>query len=150
VFGSGSKEVTLLIHEVEDITEAVQLRRWVAEQAQIAAEQSKALAQMQQDLRWRKAQLDSADKALAQHVRRTPARESLAALRARFDLPNMSRYFTSDDLVPETGIYTAYHQPSCASSPLRTFLEQGRAFPRCRLCAEGVFYRFTVRTSPSL
>jgi hypothetical protein len=51
VFGGDSRDITYIIHHVADATQAVVLRRWIAEQELLLAEQCVTLDRMRQELR---------------------------------------------------------------------------------------------------
>jgi hypothetical protein len=68
VRGECSAEVTFLIHQVEDLTESMELARWVEEQLCVNTEQLASVERMRRDLWHRRRDLEAAVRAASSHV----------------------------------------------------------------------------------
>jgi hypothetical protein len=141
-FGSGSREITHLIHQVEDVTQTELLRQWITEQSRVLTEQLSALDRIQQE--FEKAQLDSS-------AARTPLAAMLRAgatgpgklveIQRRIGAPELRRYLTPGQRAPVSGIYNVFHIRACEWAPLRVFMRAGRLLRPCSCCGEGTLYR---------
>lgn len=143
VFGSGSREITHVLHQVEDMTQAVFLRQSLAEQALVLAEQRATLDRMRQDLLRRQREVRADQQSLAAMLQEgEPAGASLEALQGHLGGPDMRWYWGPGHGAPVAGIYTSFHQRACGGlGPSMVYMQAGRAFPRCPRCQDGVLYR---------
>ena len=131
-----------MLHQVEDVTQAVCLRRWIAEQSLVILEQRSTLERMQQELRRRQRELRAACKPLAAMLRaQGPRDRSLEEIQRQLGAPKTRRYLGPCDRAPVSGIYTVFHQRACELAISRIYLQSGKAFPRCPRCRDGVPYR---------
>lgn len=142
VFGAGSQEPTHLVHQVQDVTQVVELQRWLDEQALVNDEQLESLERILADLTARGRELQRDRKRAAALLRgRARHRESLAELEQRWQVPETRRYLGPGDRVPRNAIYRAYHARSCSSLPTRVFASAGSTLVPCGSCAGSVRYR---------
>lgn len=141
VFGSGSREITHVLHQVEDMTQAVFLRQSLAEHALVLAEQQATLGRMRQDLRRRRREVRAAQQLLAAMLQAGNLWEpSLEALQRQLGVPDMGRYWGPGHGAPVAGLYTVFHQRACELRPSMVYMQAGWAFPRCSRCQDGVLY----------
>jgi hypothetical protein len=146
VFGSGSQEVTHVIHHVEDMTAAVLLQRWLDEARTILGEQRMTLEAALQQVSARDAELNDAQSHLADLLHTGALQGAVVdALRRRLGAPDDRRYQCAGDTASVSGIYTAHHQQRCAGAVPQVYIGQGRSFPGCPKCGEGVLYRLLHR-----
>ena len=143
VFGSGSREITHLIHHVQDVTEAVTLQICIIEQSIVIEEQRASLKQMLKDLRRRRRQLERADKDLAELMTMQHARSDLVdELHSRLRFPPPRRvYWEPGRRAPQSGLYEAFHQKLCRFAPTVMYVKEGWSFPGCALCNDSVLYQ---------
>ena len=142
VFGSGSREITHVILQVEDVTQALFLRQWIEEQSLVIAEQHSTLEQMREELMDRQRELGAAHKPLAAMIHAGgPLDRSLEEIQMQLGAPETRRHLGPGSPIPVSGIYNAFHQRACELVPSRVFMQAGRAFPRCPRCQDGVLYR---------
>jgi len=142
VFGSGSEEITHLVHQVTDVTQAVLLRRWIDEQVRLMAEQRATLEETQRRVMRRQRELQAARKPLNAMVRRRgPPGASPDEIARRLGAPDFRRYLHAGERAPESAIYHAYHRGGCAPSAERVFMPGGTPLPRCARCQDAVLYR---------
>ncbi len=148
VFASGSRELTYVIHRVEDVTEALYLRRRVEEQSVVIGEQLDTLDRMRQDLVRRQRQARAAQESLATMIGAGRLQEPLVAtLRGQFGTPDIRRYWAPGQRAPVTGIYELFHHRACFLNLRTLFLRAGQPFRRCPGCLGSVLYRlmWTIR-----
>jgi hypothetical protein len=147
-FGSGSQEITHLIHQVEDVTQTELLRRWINEQFQVLAEQSSALDRIQQEFAKSQRESSAARTSLAALLRaRATGTERLVEIQRRIGAPESRRYLTPGQRAPVSGIYNVYHIRACEWVPRRVFMRAGRLLRPCRHCGEGTLYRLMLPLS---
>lgn len=150
VFGGGSREVTHVVHQVTDVTQAVALRKDLARQDAVLEEQAFTLQRMREDLVHRRREMRAAQKTLANMLRARSLQETrLEAFRSYFGLIDPCAYLAPGDRAPETGIYTVYHQHACERPQLMS-MQAGRTFPRCSSCRNDVLYRLLPTVRPRL
>ncbi len=147
VFGNGSNEITHLIHQVEDVTRAEMLHRWVEEQSLVVAEQRESLTRMQQALTRYQRDLRAARKPLTEILQGTGSEDSsVEDLRAKLGAPESRHYFPPGSRVPVPGIYIAFHQGDCQFFPRRERLAAGSVFSGCPFCFDRVLYRLRMKS----
>lgn len=142
VFASGSRELTHVLHRVEDVTQAVLLRRSLEEQSLAIAEQIDTLDRMRQELVLRQGQAEAAQESLAGMLRAGHLREPLVATLCRqFGAPATRQYWPPGHHAPMTGIYVLIHDRGCMVSSREVYLRAGLPFRRCPGCPGDVLYR---------
>jgi hypothetical protein len=142
VFASGSRELTHVIHRVEDMTEAMNLRRSVEEQAVVIGEQLDTLERMRQDLVRRQRDAQAAQESLAAMLRAGRLQEPFVTeLREQFGTPPSRQYWPPGRHAPVTGIYELFHDPACLLSLRTVYLRAGQPFRPCPGCRHRVLYR---------
>ena len=145
VFGRGSREITHLLHEVEDVTQAMQLASWMEEQALVNMEQRSTLKQMQRDLTRRERQLIAAQERLSETLRvGGHAAWTVRELQIQLGAPDGRRYLQPGNLTPTSGKYRAYHQRGCELNPGEVLMRAGKPFPSCIRCRDRVLYRLLL------
>ena len=145
VFGSGSDEITHVIHQVADVSHAVIMRRWLAQESHVVGEQIATLEQMLRDLAERRAQLERGRAEVADFLaERMPKELRLTGLPQPLGAPDERRYLGPNDYAPRSGLYEAFHYSSCGSRVRKLFVREGKAFPQCRRCRGAVLYRLKM------
>lgn len=126
VFGSGSTEITHLIHEVVDITDAVHAQRAVDEELLVVAEMKATLGAREREL------LEEQKRVLA--TLRAPLGSTPSPLLAELAAHDPHRLFVPNEEAAVSGFYRDYHYGACAESGQRIFVHRGRRFPKCAAC----------------
>jgi hypothetical protein len=145
VFGSGSREVVLIVHDVEDVTQAVRLHMWIDEQQRLLHEQQITLQQMQAELQVRSQRLREGQVRLRARLEGSATVGTIEEMQRALRAPSAPvDYLSSTDTAPATGIYQAYHHRHCSFGVRREFVPEGRPLPRCVGCREWVQYRLLV------
>jgi hypothetical protein len=148
VFGSGSREITHLIHEVTDVTVAVWLQGFIAERSRAVAEQALSLRRMQRDLRRAEVELRAAQRRVRDILRGAGDVEQMDQLRQELGAPESRRYSTPGMHATEDGIYDAYHHAQCNFQPHRIWIRKHWRFPDCPICRGRVRYRLGRSAPP--
>ena len=78
VFGCGGREITHLVHQVEDVTQAVLLEQWINEEREITRERLEALELMRQELLESQSMLEKARRQLFLILQSPGSREFLS------------------------------------------------------------------------
>jgi hypothetical protein len=147
VRGRDSAEVTHLVHQVEDLTETIELGRWVEEQLSINTEQLASVERMRQDLLHRRRGLEAAIRAASSHARSpsTAFPGGLCATRIELGAPDIRRYLRSGERASVSGVYRTFHHESC-ERPSKEFVMRigDRLFP-CPDCRTRMRYRLERR-----
>lgn len=148
VFGRGSREITHLVHQVEDVTLAVLLRQWINEECEITREQLEGLELMRQELLQSQSKLEKARRQISLMLQSPGSRQfSLTEIQRQFEIPDELRCWRADDEVAVSGIYEIFHPQGCGLISRRIFLRVGKGFPRCAICRESVLYRLLTRAN---
>jgi hypothetical protein len=148
VFAAGSRELSHVLHRVEDVTQAVFLRRGFEEESLVVAEQLATLDRMRQELLRRQREARAAQESLEAMLRAGRLREpQVAALRGELGAPDTRQYWAPGQHAPVTAIYGIVHDSVCPLRLHKVFLRAGQPFPRCRVCRGDVLYRleWTIR-----
>ena len=141
-----SEEISHILHEVQDVTEALALSRHLREQSLIMREMLSSLRQLRRDWRARQRVLREARLELKGMMRnRTLPTRNIKTLGAAAGAPPASRYFCPGDRAPIRGIYHALHAPTCMFSSHRILMREGEAFARCSGCNAQLLYRLVSR-----
>jgi hypothetical protein len=142
VFGGGGRRITHVIHQVEDVTEAVLQWQLLADQTAVLAEQRGTLKQMQEDLARRERDARAARRSLKAILRMGSGEEPpLEAIERQFGALDDPKYWGPGDRAPVTGLYDEFHQRACETARSLIFRLAGQVFPRCPICELGVYYR---------
>ncbi len=142
VFASGSRELTHVIHQVEDVTEAVLLWRSLGEQSVAIAEQLDTLDRMRQDLVRRQREAQAAQESLVAMLQTGRLQEPLVAtFRKQFGTSDTRKYWPPGHHAPVTGIYQLSHDRACWLGQRTRYLRAGQPFRQCPGCPSGVLYR---------
>jgi hypothetical protein len=142
VYEEDSKEVTHLLHEVTDVTQAVLLRHWIKEQSVLVEEQRATLEQMLLDCNERQSALRAAHDPLAAMDRGIlPSGGDVEEARSSLSAPETRLYFEVGEIAPRRGLYSVFHRSACTPVPSTILLEAGAVFPRCYRCGANALYR---------
>ena len=145
VFGSGSEEITHVIHEVRDVTRVVQIRRWLREQRIALREQVETLQRMEADLERRDQELQEADAPLGAMLEGADSNVTVADISSNIGVPPHYEYFHPGELSPVSGIFSAHHSPDCPLTTGRFYVQHNLPFPQCPRCGSKVVFRYVRR-----
>jgi hypothetical protein len=141
-----STEVSHIVHEVQDVTKVVHLRRWVQEQAFLIEEKRATLDQMLQDLTDQQKIFGAARSLLQFERRQVPPPELVEELRSSLGGPETRLYFRPGQSVPVSGIYSVFHIGNCSLVPSQIYAVAGTKLHACLRCKESTYYRLFNRT----
>ena len=145
VFGSGSREITHVLHEVTDVTQALFLDRCFEEQELVLAEERATLDRMRQHQLHREGKLRAARKVLTRMLQRGTIDERWvdARLPPR-GVPDARRYRGPGERAPVSGFYNVFHQGACLTGRSIIYMRADAVFATCRHCSNGVLYRLSL------
>ena len=140
------EEITHLVHVVNDVTQAVLLRRWIEEQSIAVEEQRATLEQMLLDFNERQSVLRTAHQPLVAMDRGIlPSGDDVEEIRFSVKAPESRVYFEVGEMAPWRGLYSVFHRAACAPAPRTMVFEAGAIFPRCFRCGTSALYRLCNR-----
>jgi hypothetical protein len=113
VFGSGSREITHIVHQVVNVTQAVLLQRRLSEEPGALV---------------RVASVGRPGQLLPDEARRGP------------DGRHPGSFVGAGRRAESTGIYRALHHRGCPLAGTRLYVEAGWYLPRCPRCGDAVLY----------
>jgi hypothetical protein len=143
VTAGDSREVCHILHEVEDVTEAVRLRRWLKEKLMVFEEQRAALEQMLQDLNQDQRIFTAGLERLQEPA--FAGEEAVQELKSHLRAPETRLYFRPGQLAPVGGIYEVFHFQKCNLAPSTIYNAAGKPFPPCPVCQANTYYRLLRR-----
>jgi hypothetical protein len=147
VFGSGSREITHILHEVADVSHLVALRATLEEETLILAEQQATVRRMSEDIRRRRRELGDVSRHLAAVLAGNESTETfLEKTRNQFRMPDEQTYCLPGQSAPETGMYSVFHRRGCNLPSQLLFIRVGQAFPPCRRCGDATLYSLRTRS----
>src|SRR5262249_62323285 len=123
-------EITHVIHQVVDVTRAVQIQRWVRHELFLLDEQEDTLRRMRVDLRRRRHELGAVSREVASLIEsggetgtiHPHAHHNFESIIQTVGAPRRQGYFAADDTAPANGIYVTYHRQGCDLAPTRIFV----------------------------
>jgi hypothetical protein len=148
VFGSGSREITHIRHEVEDVSRLMSLRAALDEEILMLAEQRETVRRMSEAVRRRQRELRDVSRRLGAVLAGDESTEAfLETVRNQLWLPDGQTYWLPGQRAPETGAYAAFHQRGCGLHTRSLFIRGGQAFPPCRRCGDAILYSLRTRSA---
>lgn len=148
VFGSGSEEITHVLHTATDVTVGVQLERWLHERAIYVTEQRATLELMQAELAREDEVIRASQARVSELMNAHRVHEQLVELQLELGAPETRRYFGAGDRAPRGGIYRIYHARGCEDHQTRVLMREWTSFPPCHQCRRRVVYRFHLPVLP--
>jgi hypothetical protein len=145
VCGGDGGEVTHIVHQVTDVTPAVQLLRWVDQQEQAILAELQSLRGMHAELHAQQRQYQSLRRTIAEILHGKPTGDHVEDIQTRFSAPVERRYYCTANRVPISGIYELFHRRECRWPVSERTLLEGQRFPHCAFCRDDVLYRLLLR-----